>query len=314
MKSNFGNRLLIAAVLATAAPLVLTSTTAFAKEGQGKEQKAEKEKKQKQKDHEQQKAAKAATQAARQEDRHERQMATVANQTARQEDRHERQMATVANQAARQEDRAERQAAKRLSKAQQAQLIAAQQQRVAQYQTWQQGQLSTAQQVAAAVQAQNRAQQYAYILDYANRLRQQQQRYSTSNFDYYNDPYFYSAPTYRYQRDGRYYTTNQYGANMLQQAINDGYGEGIRAGRADRMDGWRADYRSHYVYQNATYGFNGYYGDRNEYAYYFRQGFRRGYEDGYYGRQQYGTYRDGKSALISTVLNTILGLQNYNRY
>ena len=146
-------------------------------------------------------------------------------------------------------------------------------------------------------------------------MQQYQNYYSGYNsYNYYNDPYFYSAPTYRYMRDGSWYSVNQYGANMLQQAINDGYSEGQRAGRADRMDGWRADYRSSYAYQNASYGFNGYYGDRNEYAYYFRQGFRRGYEDGYYGRQQYGTYRDGKAALIGTVLNTILGLQNYNRY
>ena len=40
MNKNLRNKLLIAAVLATSAPLVLTSTTAFAKQGQG--QRAEK--------------------------------------------------------------------------------------------------------------------------------------------------------------------------------------------------------------------------------------------------------------------------------
>lgn len=269
MKRNFRNRLLIAAALATAAPLVLTSTTAFAKDG---------DKQEKHQDKAEKKAAKEQTKATRE----------VAKAV-----RHE---------------------SRRLDRAQQLQLIAAQQQRVTQYRTWQQSQLSAAPQVAAAIQAQKRAAQYAYIMDYNNRLAQQQQRYATSSFDYNNDPYFSQAPNYRYQREGQYYTTNQQGANVLQQAVNDGYGEGQRAGRADRQDGWRADFRSSYVYQNASYGFNGYYGDRNEYAYYFRQGFERGYQDGYSGRQQYGSYNNGRASIIGTVLNTILNLQSNNGY
>ena len=145
-----------------------------------------------------------------------------------------------------------------------------------------------------------------------NRLYSQQQRYQTQNFDYYNDPYFYSAPTYRYMRDGAWYTANQYGVNLLQTAVNDGYNEGYRAGRADRMDGWRADYRSNWVYQNASYGYSGYYLDRNDYSYYFREGFRRGYEDGYYSRYQYGSYHNGTYSILGAVLNTVLGLQPYS--
>jgi hypothetical protein len=101
---------------------------------------------------------------------------------------------------------------------------------------------------------------------------------------------------------------------MLNTAVNDGYGEGYRSGRADRMDGWRPDYRSSYAYQNASYGYNGYYLDRGEYSYYFRQGFRRGYEDGYYSRYQYGVYQNGSYSILGAVVNTILGLQSYNRY
>jgi hypothetical protein len=337
MNSNLRNRLLIAAVLATTAPLALTSTTAFAQQGYGHHgQKTEKTEKEKQADREKAQAARqkaaadrqearqqaarqdvreqqaratarqtetaeqkakqkaAADKAARDRARAERQQAQIANQGARTEARSDRQQAQIANQAARTDARVDRQNAKRLAKAEQDRLIAQQKARVSSYRTWTTAQRTAAKQAAAAVQAQNRAAQYAYIQDYNNRLYAQQQRYATQSFDYYNDPYFYSAPIYSYMRDGMRYSTNQYGANMLQQAANDGYSEGYHAGRADRMDGWRADYRSSYVYQNASYGFNGYYGDRNEYAYYFRQGFQRGYEDGYYSRSQYGVYQNGQ--------------------
>jgi hypothetical protein len=54
--------------------------------------------------------------------------------------------------------------------------------------------------------------------------------------------------------------------------------------------------------------------DRSEYSYYFRQGFRRGYEDGYYSRYRYGSYRNGGYSILGQVLNTILSVQAYNRY
>jgi len=371
MNSNLRNRLLVAAVLATGAPLVLGSTAAMA-QGYGHQQqkgikdKREEEQKARAKargeaearqqarqeargnDVQRQRAAaapnradytnaermrqarvedratarrgaetqaaktQAANKAARDENRHERQMAQVQNQAARQDNRAERQQAQVANQAARQQARSDRQVARRLGKAEQDRLISQQKARVASYRTWTSSQKAESQRIAAAVQAQNRAAQYAYITDYNNRLYAQQARYATQSFDYYNDPYFYSAPSYRYMRDGAYYTINQYGVNMLNTAVNDGYGEGYRAGRADRMDGWRADYRSNWVYQNATYGYNGYYLDRGEYSYYFREGFRRGYEDGYYSRYQYGSYSNGSYSIVGAVLNTILGLQPYN--
>ena len=73
--------------------------------------------------------------------------------------------------------------------------------------------------------------------------------------DYDNDPYFYTAPVYRYNRGGAYYETNQYGADSLRQAVNLGYQEGFRAGAADREDNWRPDYRNSFAYQDATYGY-----------------------------------------------------------
>jgi len=46
----------------------------------------------------------------------------------------------------------------------------------------------------------------------------------------------------------------------------------------------------------------------DEYSYYFRQGFERGYEDGYYGRNQYGTYSNGKYSVLGAVIGTILDI------
>ena len=349
MNNNFRNKLLVAAVLATAAPLAFGAAGAHGKQTEKERteqvQKAKKAKAdrqaaaearqdarqaprqeartQPQPDVRQQarerelaalrerQRAQSANQAARTDDRHERQMGQVANKAARQEDRADRQQAQVANQAARQEARSDRQMA-RLSKPQQEQLITTQKTRLNSYRTWQRAQRTAAQQAAAAVQAQNRSAQYAYIQDYNNRLWEQQQRYMSQSINYYNDPYFYSAPSYRYQRDGAWYTMNNAGYNLLQQAINDGYGEGYRSGRADRMDGWRFDYRSSYAYQNASYGYSGYYMDRGDYSYYFRQGFRRGYEDGYYSRYRYGTSRNGSYSILGAVLGTILSVQAYD--
>jgi len=50
------------------------------------------------------------------------------------------------------------------------------------------------------------------------------------------------------------------------------------------------------------FGYSGYYVGLGDYQYYFREGFRRGYEDGYYGRWQYGSYSNGVFSLLSGVL------------
>ena len=97
---------------------------------------------------------------------------------------------------------------------------------------------------------------------------------------------------------------------MLRQAIRYGYQEGYRAGRADRLDGWRPDYRNAYAYQDANYGYYGYYVNPREYNYYFRQGFRRGYDDGYGRSYRYGNYVDGNYLILQNVLSAILNLQH----
>ena len=85
---------------------------------------------------------------------------------------------------------------------------------------------------------------------------------------------------------------------MLRRAINDGYREGFRAGQADREDGWSSNPQDGYAYQDASYGYDGYYVDLGEYQNYFREGFQRGYDDGYYSRSRYGRYSNGGSSIL----------------
>ncbi|HYT50352.1 MAG TPA: hypothetical protein VEL78_08175 [Pyrinomonadaceae bacterium] len=150
-----------------------------------------------------------------------------------------------------------------------------------------------------------RLNQWRFEQQYWERLHQD--RIRLESFSYYD----YGVPDYRYYRDNRYYEVNQFGADLLQRAINDGYEEGFRAGQADREDGWQYDPENCDAYSDATYGYDGYYVDVDQYQYYFREGFRRGYEDGYYGRYQYGTYTNGKYIILGDVLRVILDLVRY---
>ena len=149
--------------------------------------------------------------------------------------------------------------------------------------------------------------QQRYLRDYHARLLSHDRRRGIY------DAGWQTAPAiYRYQRDGRYHSVNRYAADLLQQAVDLGYREGRRAGRADREDGWRPDYRDSYAWQHASYGYNGWYVDRDEYAYYFREGFRRGYDDGYYGRNRHGRRGDdGDYLILAAVLAAILGFQQF---
>ena len=152
--------------------------------------------------------------------------------------------------------------------------------------------------------------QYRYQQQYYQRLREQRERMEAMRYDYANDPYFYTPPSYQYGWGGNTYQTNRYGVDLLRQAVNYGYDEGVRAGMADARDGWRPDYRDSFAYQDANYGYNGYYLSQDDYNHYFRQGFRRGYDDGYYRREQYGRYDDnGSGSLLQAVLAAILNLQ-----
>jgi len=156
------------------------------------------------------------------------------------------------------------------------------------------------------LEQQRRRAQLRYQQGYLERLRQDQLRLQNWR---YND---YGPSNYRYRRGGSYYETNQYGAQMLQRAVNDGYEQGYQAGQADREDGWGFSPQNAYGYEDASYGYDGYYVDLNEYQYYFREGFRRGYEDGYYSRSQYGRYSNGRWSILGAILQQVLGLQLIN--
>jgi hypothetical protein len=78
------------------------------------------------------------------------------------------------------------------------------------------------------------------------------------------------------------------------------------------MDRWGYNYREAYAYQDANYGYYGYYVDRGTYNYYFREGFRRGYDDGYYSRYRYGRYHNNGYSLNDSVLRLILNFSNWH--
>ncbi len=197
----------------------------------------------------------------------------------------------------------------RHSRDRQMQLISEQRQRVIAYRTRLEQQQIAARQYSAQLQQDKRAAAYRYQQAYLQRLRQQQAALRNT-YNYNNDPYFYTANTYSYNRDGSTYQTNQYGANQLRAAVNSGYSEGFRAGQADQQDRFTSGYQNSYAYQDANYGYNGYANDQDTYNYYFRQGFTKGYDDGYNSRTQFGTVSSGKYSILGNVLNTILNLQN----
>jgi hypothetical protein len=147
-------------------------------------------------------------------------------------------------------------------------------------------------------------------MQYLAHLREQQAGMQSSrDYDYGRDPYFYTAPQYRYFRGGRYYETNEYGATILRRAVNYGYEEGYRTGEADRQDHWAFNFQDSYAYRDGNYGYAGFYIERDDYNYYFREGFRRGYDDGYYTRHAYGVFESGQYAMQGPVLSVILSLQ-----
>ena len=184
----------------------------------------------------------------------------------------------------------------------------AEQQRATQYRQRLDQQIRLAQQQSAQLQRQqNRAAQYRAQQQYLAQLRAQQLRLQTAR-NYSNDPYIRTAPSYRYAYSGVTRETNQYGVDVLRQAVNYGYQEGVRFGQADRQDGLSPNYQNSYAYRDANYGYAGNYVDQSDYNYYFRQGFQRGYTDGYNSRSQYGTSSNGSSSILANLLTTILGL------
>ena len=113
---------------------------------------------------------------------------------------------------------------------------------------------------------------------------------------------------YRYNIRGVYRETNQFGADVLRQALDRGYDEGYRSGLNDRRDGVRSDFQRALDFESGSFGYAGGYVPADDYSYYFREGFQRGYDDGYWSRSNYGTFSNGKAAILGAVALGILGL------
>jgi len=197
----------------------------------------------------------------------------------------------------------------RLPRERQQELITEQRARRLEYRRSLDQQRAREQEWAAALQQQKRMTNYRYQQDYWSRMRQQQLALQR-NYNYNNDPYFYTAPSYSYNYGGNNYQTNQYGANLLRQAVNNGYQEGYRAGQADRQDRFGGGYQNSYAYQDANLGYGGMYVNQGDYNYYFREGFNRGYQDGYGNQMQYGQYSNGNRSILGTILSAVLNLQS----
>jgi len=195
----------------------------------------------------------------------------------------------------------------RVSPEEQQRRVQEEQKRSSDYQHHLDGQMRSVQQQNAELQQQKRAAAYRAQQEYLAQLQQQRQRVPPSR-DYRSDPYVSTPHTYRYKVGDAFRETNQYGVDVLRQAVNNGYQQGYRAGQADREDHWRGNYQNSQIYRDANFGYTGNYVDESDYNYYFREGFRRGYDDGYNSRFQYGSSANGSYSILSNVLNGILGL------
>jgi len=192
------------------------------------------------------------------------------------------------------------------SQAQQRQVEAARRSQAA-YQAALNREVAAEQQRAARLRQERRRAQYTAQQQYLANLRAQQQRLRAERAAV-RERRVLVPPAYRYRRAGVYRETNTYGAQALRRAVQLGYQQGYRAGHADQDDRARFDYRENYAYQDANYGYEGLYVPQSDYDYYFREGFRRGYDDGFYSRDQYGTLLNGAPSILAGVLGSILGL------
>lgn len=204
---------------------------------------------------------------------------------------------------------AQQRARQRISDAEHRQRIADQQRRLTEYRNLVSRHEALERQQFQVLQQARRMQAWRYQQAYWAGVRSQQARWATRGQNYASDPYYWTPASYRYVRSGRNYMVNQYAADLLQQAVRYGYDQGVRAGEADRGDRWGGGYNNNFAFQDALYGYNGYYVSPEDYSYYFRQGFQRGYQDGYNSAWQYGRYDNGSYNLLSSVLQMILNLQ-----
>lgn len=115
---------------------------------------------------------------------------------------------------------------------------------------------------------------------------------------------------YRVYRNGSWYNTDQRGADLLRQAVNDGYRQGYIAGQNDRRSRRGSSYYNSSIYRNGNYGYRNYVSS-SQYQYYFQQGFQRGYQDGYNSQTRYGYNSGGSMNILGAILGQILNIQRY---
>ena len=152
-------------------------------------------------------------------------------------------------------------------------------------------------------QAQRRAQQ-----ERAEYQRSTQSRYTYGST--YGNVNTGRTGWYRINRGGTYYNVDQRQYQLLQNAVNQGYQQGYNAGVRDRRYNRSSNYYyNDNVYRSGTYGYQSYVA-RDQYQYYFQQGFQRGYEDGINSRYQYGYRSNNGISILGNVLSSILQLAN----
>ena len=150
-------------------------------------------------------------------------------------------------------------------------------------------------------QAQREAQR-----EYNDYLRERNQNVR-NNRRVYNNRANVNSRYYRVYRDGRYYQVDNRGAELLRQAVNQGYQQGYREGQNDARYRRNSGYYGSNIYRQGTYGYQSYV-DRSQYQYYFQQGFQRGYEDGYNNSTRYGYRSNNGINILGTILNGILNI------
>jgi hypothetical protein len=158
-----------------------------------------------------------------------------------------------------------------------------------------------------------RIQQQRILLAQQRQREEQLRLQNMRNRNVYGNYGSYGTQTnrgYRVYRNGGYYQTDQRGINLLQQAVNSGYQQGVRAGQADRANRRGGYYNRSSVYQSGNYGYQSYV-DSSQYRYYFQQGFERGYQDGYNSRYQYGTNNNGTFNILGTILQQVLNFSQF---
>lgn len=121
---------------------------------------------------------------------------------------------------------------------------------------------------------------------------------------------FDRSDRFRVYRGDRYYETDGQGADLLRQAISEGYRRGYAEGGLDRESSKKNGWEGSSVYKSGSSGYQTHV-DRGEYRYYFRQGFLRGYQDGYANRSDYGYQTDGKLEVMVSVVNKLLTVAAY---